>query len=369
LKTLKIAVAGRELEGPPRGVARWLTEVLASWRSIEHEHRVLLYLEGGLDHAPSGCEPRTLGPGPGGGATAWEQVRLARALRRDRVDVALGPANSLPLAIRTPAVMVLHDLSFEVDPGSFSWREGLRRRLLARLAARRARRVIVVSAFTASEVGRLYRVPRSRIDVIPNGVPSSFRPIIDRARLEATRRRHDIDGDVVLMVGSLFDRRHVPELIAGFAAAARDRPALRLVIVGDDRTSARLDPKQLLVAAGIHDRTRWIERVSEADLLDLYSLAGVTVYLSDYEGFGLPPLEALACGSPVLASATSALEDNLRGRATLLAPDEHTPEAIARSLRELLATERRVERPSWLDAFSWQATGAAVLDSLVDAAS
>jgi glycosyltransferase involved in cell wall biosynthesis len=359
-----IAVAARDLGGEPRGVHRWLTEMTGAWRALGRDRDIALYVERDHDLAlePGDFEVRAIGPGPGGGATAWEQWTLARALRRDRPEVLLGPGNSLPLAVPTPAVVVLHDLSFEARPDWFSWREGARRRLLARRAARRARLALVVSEFTAREVERLYRLPRSRLQVVPNGVAARFRPLADPAPLEALRRR-GLDGEVVLAVGSFFNRRHLPELLDAFAVVARRRPPARLVLVGDDRTHPRLDVAARLDRDGLAGRVNWLDRIDDDQLVALYNLARVTVYLSAYEGFGLPPIESLACGTPVIASATGALADNLAGHATLLV--DHRPEAIAAAIEAVLDRPVRASTAAdWHDRFSWARSAAAVLAAL-----
>ena len=359
--TRPFAVMARELEGEPRGMNRYLREVLEAWRQDGTCARVTLYFEGAVpaDFDAAGYETRSTGPGPGGGATAWEQWALARALFEDRPRALLAPASSAPLLTRTPTVVVVHDLSFEAHPEWFSTREGARRRLLARAGVRQARSLVADSAFTAAELERLYGVRAARVRVVPCGISERFRPAPGELPV-------GLDGELVLSVGSLFNRRHVPELVTAFARVVAERSAARLVLVGDNRTHPRLDLERLLAEHGVRERATLLDRVDDPTLAVLYSRAAVTVYLSDYEGFGLPPLEALACGSPVVASKTSALAENLEGRATLL--DTHDPAAIAAAILDSLAAPPLRVRPPWADLYAWPRTALALAAALEEAA-
>ena len=355
----RIAVLARELEGARRGVGRWLAEVLAEIASIGRADEFTLFSEGPLE--VPGFRVVATGPGPGGGSTAWEQFRLPSALATARPKVVFGPAYSLPVLSRTPSVVAMHDLSFEAHPEWFSFSEGFRRRTLARWASARARSILVLSRFGANELVRRYEVAPARIKLVGAGVSPRFQPQRDPGRVLAD------PGRVILSVGSLFNRRRPAELISGFGLAARSHPDLRLVIVGDDRTYPPLDLKGLCREAGIERQTTWLERVSEDDLIALYSQAEVVVYFSDYEGLGLPPLEALGCGARVLASSAPALAETLTGRATLLA--QVSAQDVADALGSLLAAPIAPrERPGWLAEFSWRKTAMRVLEALDEAA-
>lgn len=366
-----IAVSARELEGPPRGVARWLREILGAWRDAGLDRDVTLYVERDLpnDFDAGSFEVVRLGPGVAASATLWEQVTLARALHARPPGVVLGPANTAPRFAGIPLVPVIHDLSFEAHPGWFTRREGFRRRCLARLAALAAERVVVVSTFTASVLAERYGLAPRHITTIANGVSAMFQPIT-RARAGAAAGRLGVSGEVVLVVGSQFPRRHLREIAEAHALLRARRPHARLVIVGDDRMSPAPGIVATLAAAGVVATTRWLERVSDEDLLALYNYASVCVYLSDYEGFGLPPLEALACGTPVLTSRNTALTANLENVATLLEPDQHSPSSIATALEHLLTTSapRPEQRPGWLERYSWPRAARTLYDLLIGVA-
>jgi glycosyltransferase involved in cell wall biosynthesis len=161
---------------------------------------------------------------------------------------------------------------------------------------------------------------------------------------------------LVLFVGSLFDRRHIPELIDGFRRVAARLPEARLEIVGDNRTNPRIDVDQLIAASGVSDRIHWRSYIPDADLAALYAAASAFAFLSDYEGFGLTPLEARAAGIPNVVLDTPIAREIYGGAAEYL--ERPDPELIARALeRVLLPGEARtrlidagalqVQRYSW----------------------
>ena len=269
-------------------------------------------------YAPApGANPSVLGPPfdtlpagpfsyravPGTGNSWWEQTRLAAAVSEDRPDVLFAPAYSAPLRITVPVVLTIHDISFETHPEWFSWREGLRRRWFTRHAARRAAQIIADSGFTRDEVVDHLRLSPARISVIWPG--------IHRPSLPETATREPL----VLFVGSMFNRRHIPILIRAFARVVGRVPAARLVLVGDNRTHPREDPARLAAAAGIGDRVTVRAYVDDAELETLYARARVFVFLSEYEGFGFPPFEAMAAGVPAVVGDTPVAREIYRDAA------------------------------------------------------
>jgi glycosyltransferase involved in cell wall biosynthesis len=206
--------------------------------------------------------------------------------------------------------------------------------------------VITQSDFSKREITRLLPIAPSNIDVIYLGASTLHQSTV------AASARHPL----VLYVGSLFDRRHVPELIDGFRLLVARLPEVRLEIVGDNRTNPRIDVNQLIAASGVPDRVHWRSYVSDADLATLYATASAFVFLSDYEGFGLTPLEAMVAGIPIVVLDTE-ISREIYGPAALYL-DRPDPNVIAASLERVLlhdderarlveAGTMQVERYSW----------------------
>lgn len=293
---MRIAVDARELGHRPTGVGRYLAELLTEWTSLPEarRHEWTLYAHRS-PAAPPGWESR-IRLVEGAGGTAWEQRALPRALAHDAPDVLFAPGYTAPLTARIPIALTVHDVSFLAHPEWFSWREGMRRRLVTGWAARRARVVITDSAFSQSEIATHLRLPAARVRVIPLGmrVPD-VGPTPDTAGREPR----------VLFVGSVFERRRVDRLIACFDAVADAVPGASLDIVGENRTARpRIDLDALVSRLRHAGAVRVRSYVDDATLRDLYARAAVFVFLSEYEGFGLTPLEALAAGVPPIVLDT-----------------------------------------------------------------
>jgi glycosyltransferase involved in cell wall biosynthesis len=358
---VRIAIDGRELIGRPTGVGRYLRELLTAWGD----------LPGAADHAFVLCSPDAIDPSPynrlrlscvtaPGSGTLWEQRVLPKLVASSNADVLFSPAYTCPLWCPVPIVLVIHDVSFAAHPEWFPWREGLRRRTLTRLGARRAARVITDADFSKNEITRLLGIPSERIDVIYLGAS---------ALLQAEPGHHP-RAPLVLYVGSLFNRRHVPELIEGFHQLATRKPEARLEIVGDNRTKPRIDPEQLIAASGNSGRVRWRSYIQDDDLAALYGAASAFAFLSDYEGFGLTPLEAMAAGIPVVVLDTPIAREIYGPAAVYLAHPE--PRLIADALERILASSD--ERARLIDAgmkqvqrYSWRTCAQHTLQVLLAA--
>jgi glycosyltransferase involved in cell wall biosynthesis len=325
-RPLHIAVDGRELLGRPTGVGRYLAEVLGAWvADPAWPHRVTIV----APHTPPGGvvsrypRIRWLVEAGAGTGTWWEQTRLARAAANVRADVLFAPAYTAPLRLPCPLVLTIHDLSYFAHPEWFTWREGARRRWLTRAAARRAAAILTVSDFAAADIVTRLEVPRSRVHVVRHGVPKV-------TGIAAAHAPH------VLYVGSLFERRHVPELVHAFAGVAAALPAARLTIIGEDRSRTGLDPKALAARHGIASRVEWHPYVSEDELARRYRNARAFAFLSDYEGFGMTPLEAMAFGVPPVVLDTVVARE-VYGDAAIFV--QGLPAEIAHALIALLTDD------------------------------
>jgi glycosyltransferase involved in cell wall biosynthesis len=310
---MRLAIDGRELVGQATGVGRYLDRILTEWAmtGVAPRHRIQLY----LPELPSGDLQARLAPlrpeyivVPGGRGTAWEQVRLAARVRADRPDVLFAPAYTAPVLAGCPVVLTIHDLSYLAHPEWFRPRERWRRALLTRLSARTARHILTDSAFSASEVERLLGVPAERVTVVPLGLGLPAEPVGAGPR-----------EPLVLYVGTILNRRRVPDLIRAFARAATIRADLRLVLVGDNRTWPAQDLDAAAREATVSARVEIRSFLPDEALAALYRRASVFVFLSEYEGFGLTPLEALAHGVPAVVLDTPVAREVYGGAARFVA--------------------------------------------------
>jgi glycosyltransferase involved in cell wall biosynthesis len=364
-----IGIDARELGGRPTGVGRYLANLLTEWACLPEarSHRFLLYgAAGDPDPTPvlrSANGPTfTWQPVPGATGTAWEQVRLPPRLRRDAPEVFFAPGYTAPLAIHAPLVLAVHDLSYLAHPAWFRRREQVRRAWLTRLAARKARIVLTISRFSRDEILRLLHVPLERIRVVPLAI----------RRTAAARCSGDPGHEpAVLFVGSIFNRRHVPDLIKAFERVAACVPAARLDIVGENRTWPHQDLDALVRQTSVARRVAVRSYVVDDTLVDLYARARVFAFLSEYEGFGLTPLEALGYGVPLVVLDTPVARE-VYGDAAVYVPRGDV-QAAADALVGMLTddTARAAvlsHAQATLARYSWERTARATLAALEEAA-
>ena len=279
----------------------------------------------------------------------------AVALRRS-VDVLHVTYNAPPVA-SCPVVVTIHDISFEHYPEFFSPRDYAILKTLVPLSARRAARVITVSQHAKREIVQRYGIDPQRVAVTYEAAAAQFKPVSDPAALQAVRARYGIgDGPFLLALGNLQPRKNIGRLLEAFAQVVgtgdwglgtdyrspvtdhstplRYGTACSLVIAG----KALWRESEIFASvqrAGLEDRVVFPGYVDDADLPALYSAATAFVYPSIYEGFGLPPLEAMACGTPVVCSTAASLPEVVGDAAVNV--DPLRVDSLAQGLRDVLS--------------------------------
>jgi len=378
---MRIGIDTRELMGRPTGVGRYLAELLREWSTpsagVAGRHDFVLY--GPAPMSPAVAQPfSSLGAAarivPGGGGTWWEQVSLPAAASRDQLDLFFAPAYTSPLRLSCPITLTIHDLSFFAHPEWFRRREGFRRRFVTRRSARRAAVVLTDSEFSRAEVQSHLGIPADRIRVVHLGAaaPACFGSA-DSGPVPAGPERTvppTARDPLVLFVGSVFNRRRVPDVIASFPAVVAQVPDARLEIVGENRTYPHQDLAALSRAAGLGDRTCLRSYVADAGLADAFRRASVFVFLSEYEGFGLTPLEALSCGIPIVMLDTPVAREVCGPAALYVAPGDlrGIAAAIVSLIRDSsVRSAVLAAAPGVLSRYSWAAAARMTMDALESA--
>jgi len=367
---MRIGVDARQLCGEQTGVGRYLSGLIHEWSQpsladnvseLRHgklpysqpratRHDFVLYVHRPVESATAGLDARKFATRvvPGSGGTWWEQVQLPRATRADHLDVFFAPQYSAPLTLKTPTVVAIHDVSFAAHPEWYRTREGVRLRWLARRSAANARAVVTISEFSRGEIVEHLNVAAERIRVIPPGVPDR------QTRAGGTREPR------LLFVGSIFNRRHVVDLVRAFADIARRHPEASLDLAGDNRTFPREDVAAAIAREHVGGQIRWHRYVSDEQLADLYQRARAFAFLSEYEGLGLTPLEALAAGAPPLLFETAVARESCGDAALYVQPGSLAP--ITQAIETLLFDEPTQARllaaaPQVLGKYSWLRAG------------
>jgi len=296
---------------------------------------------------------------------AWQRLRLPLPpdLLAPRLDVFYNPDFPLPPLAYAPGVCTVHDLSFITVPQCAFPR--LRALLLRTVpwALERARLVVAVSEHTRHDLVTLLGVPPQKVRVAANAVDPLFRPVRDADWRAAERRRLALPDRFLLAVGTLEPRKNLMLALEALALLRDRGQVLPLVVVG--REGWLYEPiYERVDTLRLRGQVRFLTDAGDAELLALYNLADVMVFPSLYEGFGLPPLDALACG-------TSSLPEVV-GNAALLV-DPHDPSSLERALERALddAALRRdlaARGPAQARRYTWEASAASVLATLREAA-
>jgi len=316
---MRLVIDGRPLIGHRTGIGVHTAEIarrlpfdtiIASHREIED--RADLHRSSFIVH------PSSFG-------VLWQQMKLPNI----DGDVLWGPHGTLPLMTRVPSVVTLHDFTSITMPGRHRLKTILSFNLFIGASLELASRVACVSRMVADEAMRGFGVPASKIEIVPNGVDEFFSPDGD-------------EDDYVLYAGTLEPRKGLDDLLAVWSSLA---PRPRLILCGDAGWRTH-----------VPDGVEVTGYVSRERLRELYRHTRAFVYPSRYEGFGIPPLEAMACGAPVIATRTGAIPEYAEGAALVIAPGDRDAlrDALVRVLGDaLLRSELRARGQERARLFGW----------------
>jgi glycosyltransferase involved in cell wall biosynthesis len=338
------------------GTERYSYELLAALARVERQQPFLLYTNGLPPRLPPLSPNFSLRAIPF--PRLWTHARLGPTALRDRVRLLFVPAHVVPL-IHPPSVVTLHDLGYLAFPETHTIRRRLELDLTTRWSLRAARRVIAISGATRDDLVRHYGADPARIAVVHHGLSVAFRPVADPSLLRATQARHELTAPYLFYVGTIQPRKNLERLIDAFAQAlgAPGVPPDLTLAIGGRRgwLSAAIEGRA--EALGVAGRVRFLGYLLDEDLPPLLSGALAFVFPSLYEGFGMPVLEAMACGAPVLTSATSSLPE-VAGDAALLVNPRDTSAVASAIVRlatdEALRAELRAHGFARAAHFTWE---------------
>ena len=361
---MHIGIDARPLATPRSGIRRYTECLIRGLARVDTENRYALC--GAPRHADRGLADLERELDPSRFQVHREPFPRARTVEYlwpvsvpRSVGLYHGTNYGAPWLLACPSVITVHDTTVQKFPAMHPWRRRLRHRLVP-AQCRRAARVIADSASTRDDVVAAFGVDASRIAVVPLAASEGMRPVTDGATLRELRERLRLPERFLFYAGALEPRK---DLVSLFDALARLRAEGRkesLVLAGAGERSHRILLDAALVRFGLEPGrdVHFVGAVSDGDLAALYSSCVLFVYPSLYEGFGLPPIEAMACGAPVVATRTSAIAENFEDAAALVAPGAPAQLAavLARwlddeSARAELATSgaRRARARSWDD--------------------
>lgn len=251
----------------------------------------------------------------------WDQVTFPKRASKAKVDLLHQPCFSAPLFYRGKVVVTCHDLISIFFPKNLPLASRLFYSKWMPFSYRRADMIIAISEHTKRDIMALLKIPESKIRVIHSAASKDFRPIRSKAILAKVQKKYLTGKNYLLHVGTLEPRKNLPFLVRAYALAVREGIDAKLVITGKKGWYYE-GLFRLVDELHLNDKVIFTGYVAEHDLPALYSGARTFVFPSIYEGFGLPPLEAMACGTPVISSNTSSLPEVIDKAGILLPPKD-----------------------------------------------
>lgn len=312
----------------------YVRNLLNGFAALDQSSEFIAYLSDNINGAAAAVPERFVRRHVAANPLLRLGVDLSRKLRKDRPDL-IHVQYTAPLACPVPVIVSVHDISFLERPEYFQWMRGLQLRITVPHTMARAAKVLTCSEFSRSAILRGYDIDPSRVEVVPYAVSPAFRPGNRAAAIGALRKRYGIDGPFVLSVGDLQPRKNHIGLIHAFEQLIREEPDLphRLVLVGKDTWFASR-VRAAAASSRVADRIHFTAWVQDDDLIRFYNACDISVFPSFYEGFGLPILEAMACGRAVACSNTSAMPEVADSAALLFDPTRQ--DEMVSAMRDLL---------------------------------
>jgi len=357
---MHIAIDGHTIGTQLAGNVTYITGLLEGLASIDKENHYTLYV------FREDAEQRYRGRWPnvnvrrlntGRGRIARYLWSFREPLREDKPDIFFAQFNAPP-RIKCKLVTAIHDLSFEHLPETFRWHEAARMRFAIRRTAVRSDHIVACSEYSRQDVLQTYSLPQDRVTAIHLAAAPSLRSEMDPERLDTIRAKYGLPSDFILGLGSIQPRKNLKRLIEAYAKLAETSDVPKLVLAGK-RAWLYVDSVDAAAEHGVGDRVIFTGFVPQEELAALYSAAKIFVYPSFFEGFGLPPLEAMQCGTPVITGDKTSLPEVVGDAGLMVDPFDLT--AIANAMHRLLTdgqlradlSARGIDRAT---KFSWTKT-------------
>lgn len=381
-----IGIDAHNLEGKRTGVGRYLFNLLHEWSKLIPNSQfpipeIILYFKDEipgdlllrLRSGQANFEYKLLKVGSTAKFMNWD---LARAAKKDKVDVLFCPDYRAPVFYAGKTAITLHDISYEVHPEWFDWPSAADRILLkwaSKFTARKAQAIFVPVNFVKQEVMKHYHISPEKIFVTPEAIdPGLADGAASREHITVFKQKLGLKDNFIFYVGSIFTRRHLPEIITAFSRLAEEKGGWQLLITGKDRTPGRVVDK---MARNMNERMGRnaivrIDFLTDSELKLSYNACAFFIWLSDYEGFGLPVLEAMANGAPVITSDGASLSE-VAGPAALLIRNNYDEEEVYRAMKKLAENETFkqelvVKGKEQVEKFSWKECAGKTIETLLN---
>ncbi len=369
----KIGIDAHEIEKRPTGVGRVLLSILKEWDKFDlNEIEFILYFKEEIPNLDLSekFERKLLNSRSN---AFFMHYHLSKTAKKDKVDLLFCPGYVAPLFYKGNIALELHDIIYQARPELYNWPSIWDKFLLktiSRISARKANIILTCSQFSKKEIIKHYQVNPEKVKAIYLATDEKFKP--KKEGEEEFKRKYGIKNKYILYLGSIFNRRHLPETISAFKKIAQEKSNYQFLIIGKNHTSPFIDIEKMVKETNQELKREGIirnEYIDEKDLVSAYSLADLFVYLSDYEGFGLPVLESISCGTPTITSRKASIPE-VANQSVIYVENNEDEQEIYQTIKEGLENQELKENLTkkgleQSKKFSWQKTAKETLDALL----
>lgn len=371
---MKIAIDARSLEGNKTGVGRFLENILKVWHNRKEAEFVLYFKDEIPDKnflkADNFVLRRIKNPLGFSSNFFFQHILLPYELKKDKADFFFSPFYLRPIFCPIKSAIVLHDISYEAHPEWFDGKSQFILKTLSKISARSADVIFTVSDYSKSEIVKYYKIDPEKIIVTLLAPDSGFHKEENLQKLEEVKNKYGL-SKFILCVGTMFTRRHVPEIVEAFAKFSEKNSDYQLCIIGKNNTFPFVDIDQKIKDTNNRLGNRKIVRLDfaeEGELMVLYSACHAVIYLSDYEGFGLPVVEAQFFEKPVITSRNTSLVEVGGDSVEFVRKNEM--EYILESFNKVLEDEKYYEElvlkgKKNIKKFSWRESADRTIDVIL----
>ena len=380
---MKIGIEAYTLEGNRTGVGRVLINILRQWDNFKLplDLELILYFKKEIPNdlelkksnfkykllkAPLGIQSNAL----------YRHYSLCLEATKDKLDILFCPDYVSPIFYFKKTALILHDISYEAMSEIYNWPSIWDKILLkqfSKISAKRAEYIFVVSEYTKQEVLKYYSVDKDKIFVMPLSVDESFKIIENKEIINNFKKRYRIKDKLICYVGSIVNRRHLDKIIKAFEKIAIKMSEYQFMISGKNHTSPFINIDRLIEEVNQklnREAILRIDFISNEDLPVLYNISDLTVYLSEYEGFGLPVLESVACGTPAITSPVTSIPEVIGDAGLYVNNPNNIDEIYEKIYKGLINNELREDLINkglkQVKKFSWQKSAQKCLDVLTN---
>ncbi|MCX6729966.1 MAG: glycosyltransferase family 1 protein [Candidatus Portnoybacteria bacterium] len=357
---MKIGIDCHALEKTKTGVARYLVNLLDYWKK-ENNIEFVFYSTKNIKN-PLNINSTAL----------YYNFSLPKRAKKDKVDILFLPFYMRPFFCGVETAVAVHDISYFVHPEWFNFYHRMIYKILTKRAIKKSKFIFTCSEYTKQEILKYFKnkIDSTKIHIVYLASDEKFNNIKNQNKIRETKQKYGLENKYLLSVASIFNRRHVLESIKAFDLILNTNPNLQFLISGRNLTNPfqGIDAEIERINKKFNNRIIKINHLDEEDLIYLYQGAEIFLYLSEYEGFGLPPLEAMACGTPVLTTKMTSLKEVL-GDYPIAVDDPNSVNEIKEKINKILSDEQlrtvMIERGlNRVKFFSWEKTAKETLKIL-----